>query len=412
MTEEELIRKLGRKWRVNLNNLYGLCLHYKRVMGLILPISTRSERLMGRLGINMRNLANVIEMAVGIGLLNVIDEHYGHSHHDDEDNYCRKYMFDRGLVDLITYKANNAHNAIYNYDRNDKLYLIKEIEGYDDERNEQEIRLAELPEISCKKEYTVNKVDRDMFMAGLVQRYPQIRETRALLRIMRDSAFAADEDHWFCTYMEPHVKETKKGTYTFSCRANSELCSVRKDPADPMELSRVYLLDDYFGKDNWEEFDLNASIYRIARSCRDKKWYGDPADIYEKLHGGPFSNDEERDEFKGICMITVFTKDEITACRAYRKKFDRWTMKDSEIKPIIGPVRKAVNEFCGDVDTDVFLHESCIISQAAYKLYSRGIKAVQLYDCLFVEKGKLTDFNSLVSECFERYSRKYLNISG
>lgn len=409
MTEEELIKKLGRKWRVNVNNLYGLCLHYKRVIGLILPISTRSEHLMARLGINMRNLANVIDIAVNIGLLSVIDEHYGHSHRDDEDNYCRKYMFDKGIVDLITDKANNAHNAIYNYNMHNQLNLIKEIEDYEDERNEQEIRLAELPEISCKKEYAMNKSNTQNLIAGLVRRYPQIKETRALLRIMRDSAFKAEEDHWFCTYMEPHAKETKGGMYTFSCRAHSELCSVRKDPEDPRELNRAYLLDDYFGKDNWEEFDLNASIYRIARSCRDKKWYGDKADIYETLHGGPFLDEDERTEFKNLCMVTVFTKDELSACRAYRKKFNKWTMKDSEIKPILEPVRKAVNEFCGDIDTIVFLHESCLMTQAAYRLYNKGIKVAQLYDCLFVEKDKVDNFDELMTECFEWYCRKYIN---
>jgi hypothetical protein len=126
------------------------------------------------------------------------------------------------------------------------------------------------------------------------------------------------------------------------------------------------------------------------------------------LNGGPFSSEEERDEFKGICMVMAFSSGLTQACKAYRAKFKRYSMKHAAVKGIIEPVGKAVSGFCGNVDTDIFLHESCVMTMARHRLFERGIKAVQLYDCLFVEKGKLADFDSIVSECFDEYYRNYI----
>lgn len=401
MTDDEIKRNLGRKWRVNICYLNALCNYYRRHLDKALPISCNNARLYGRIGLGCtRDLNRLLNKAVKLGLLKVVDEEYGFNHWDRDDNYPRVYRFDFGLAGSIQGIANVSYMGTIT-DRPTKTTNSKNsIEGLKEDNAGLEIRPPELPIISCRKKFPAS------YRKFVYDRYPQIRYVQGLLAGMNNGL--EDYEHWFETSMSVNAKDLDNdGLCKFSCRASSELCGMRKVRKIPDELCRADLLDEYFGKDGWEEFDLNASIYRIARSCRDKKWYSESADIYETLRGRSFTSKQERDEFKVICMITAFSKNMNSACGAYREYFKQYSMKHAAVKEIIEPVGVAVSGFCGTVDTDVFLHESCVMTMARHRLFERGIKAVQLYDCLFVEKDKLADFDGLISECFDEYYRSY-----
>lgn len=343
----------------------------------------------------------IIDKAVKLGLLTVVSDKYGFNHSCDEYNYSKLYRIDKVMATQIKSIANSYYNAYNNGEREDRSIIIDLDNGLNDDNNGLEIRPPELPIISCRKKFPTS------YRKFVYDRYPQIGFIQGLLAEMNSQL--EDHEHWFATSMSVNTKDLDDaGMCSFSCRAYSELCGMRKIQRFPEELFRDDLLDGYFGKGGWKEFDLNASIYRIARSCRDGRWYNSDTDIYETLHGSPFASREERDEYKGICMVMAFSSGLGPACKAYRMKFNRWGMDHGSVKEVIEPVGMAVSGFCGPVDTDIFLHESCVMTMARYRLFERGIKAVQLYDCLFVEKGKLTDFDVLVSECFNEYYNSYM----
>ena len=401
MTEDEIKRILGRKWRVNAHNLNLLCNYYRKYFDKVLPISTTNSRLMMKLGVGCEvALMKIIDKAIKIGLLTVVSDEYGFNHYDKDNNYSRLYRIDRDMAARIKSIANSYYMA-NKCNEESRITIIEEnLDSKKGLHSGTEIRPAELPIISCRKKYPAS------YRKFVYDRYPQIGYIQNLLAEM--NSCLEDHEHWFATSLSVNSKNLEDDMCKFSCRAYSELCGVRKVQKFPDELCRNDLLDEYFGKGCWEEFDLNASIYRIARSCRDSKWYSARTDIYETLHGEPFASEEERGEFKTMCMIMAFSMDLNSACRGYRMAFRQFNMDHESIKKVIGPVGKAVSEFCGPVDTDVFLHESCVMTMARHRLFEKGIKAVQLYDCLFVEKGKLDDFASLISECFDRYYREYM----
>lgn len=402
MTEDEIKRNLGRKWRVNVRYLNLLCNYYMKYFDKVLPISCNNPRLCDRIGLGCyMDLSRLLDKAVKLGLLTVVSDKYGFNHWNDEDNYSRMYRIDPTMAAQIEAITNVLYNA-YNIDGGRESIYIKNFnEDLEEDNIGLEISPAELPIISCRKKF------QSSYRKFVYDRYPQIGFIQSLLTEM--NGCLEDHEHWFATSMSVNTKDLDDaGMCSFSCRAYSELCGMRKVQRFPDELCRDDLLDGYFGKGSWEEFDLNASIYRIARSCRDGRWYNSGVDIYETLHGGPFATREDRDEFKSICMVMAFSSGLDPACKAYRMKFNRLDMDHGSVKEIIEPVGKAVSEFCGPVDTDVFLHESCIMTMTRYRLFEKGIRAVQLYDCLFAEKGKVDDFDSIISECFDEYYRSYI----
>lgn len=391
--------KLGRKWRINLYQLYLLCNYYKRHYDKKLRISTHSYRLCEKLGCGIPRLARIIELAVDIGLFRIYDDKYSFNN-ATSINQCRLYEFNKEIAEDICELTNSILMVTTTTNNNKKLLLKEDKEVTNNNKDDKEIVPYELPEISCRKRY-----ERGM-LPWVYERYPQIYEIQSMLSEM--NSYLSEEDHWFYTYIVPNAKEKERGKYTFSCRASSEICHLHKESVNPAELVRYDILNDYFGKDKWEEYDLNASIYRIARSCRDGFWYEDSKDIYEELNGSKFASKEERDVFKETCMLVAFTDSINSAYNAYKSKFRLFSLKLSEISPLLNDIKNSINNFCGEVDTDIFLHESYIMTTLAYDLFKRGIKVVQLYDCLFVPKGTARYLNSILSRSFLYYYNTYI----
>lgn len=400
MTQEELIHALGRKWRINALQLLTLCRHYNHYIDKDIPISTRSNKLCEKLECSIMQLSRIIDKGIEIGLFRIINDKYGFNHIHTEDNKCRVYSINNEILEQLEEITNTLHMERMSKEREKNLY-IKEVKVVtNNDKDDKEIIPYELPEISCRKRY-----ERGM-LPWIYERYPQIYEIQNMLAEM--NLKLSEEDHWFYTYMVPNAREKEPDKYTFSCRATSEICHLNKESINPNELIRDDLLNDYFGKDKWEEYDLNASIYRIARSCKDGKWYDDNNDIYKLFYGRKFTTKEERKAFKDLCMIVAFRKDLYSAYLSYKRSFNKYTMKYDEVLPIIAPLANNINDFCGEVDTDIFLHESYIMTSIAYDLFKRGIKVVQLYDCLFVPKGTARYLDSILSKSFLYYYNTYI----
>lgn len=409
MTQEELIHKLGRKWRINVESLNHIIRGFRKKYTNEIPISCTSRYLRRVTGCNSRRISGIIDLALDCKLLTLINDKYSFNHGDTEDNYCRTYCFNDEIVCLLNEITNNANMGEKRGEEGEKLFNLLYSNNESDNETSNEIILGDSLEISSKKEYTMNETQKEELLEQLKKKYKQIGQANLMLNEINKSYTVLPGILY--TVFEPKIHELQRKSgkkCRFGIRANSMFCSLTKD-VNSRVLNRWEVLDELFGKDLWEEYDLNASIYRIARSIRDRKWYSDKGDIYEILNSGTFSSKEERDNFKIICNIVNFAKDMNAACNAYRSKFE-WArhMKNIEIIPILEPIKQRITDFCGKFDSEIFLHESCIVICAAYKMVCSNHKVAPLYDCIFVEKGLSSEIEKYIEQSFNEYYDAYL----
>lgn len=409
MTQEELIRALGRKWRINVESLNHIVRGFRKKYTNEIPISCTSRYLRRVTGCNSARIARIIDLAMYCGLLTLINDKYSFNHGDTEDNYCRTYCFNDEIVGLLNGITNSINMGEKREEEGEKLFNLLYINNESDNETNNEIILDDSLEISSKKEYTMNEIQKEEILEQLKKKYKQIGQANQMLNEINKSYTVLPGILY--TVFEPKIHELQRKSgkrCRFGIRANSMFCSLTKD-VNSSVLNRWEVLDELFGKDMWEEYDLNASIYRIARSIRDGNWYSDKDDIYEILNNGPFGSKEERDNFKIICNIANFAKDMGAACNAYRSKFE-WArhMKNVEIIPILEPIKQRIIDFCGKFDSEIFLHESCIVICAAYKMVCSNHKVAPLYDCIFVEKEMTPEIERYIEQSFNEYYDAYL----
>lgn len=409
MCIEEFKNILGRKWRINVNSLNYIVRGFRKNHIDEIPIPCTSRYLRRVTGCNSRRISGIIDLALDCGLLTLINDKYSFNHSDAEDNYCRTYRFDDEIVGILNEITNNANMGREpTRDREQLLYNLV----YDSKEVAKEIdtqMTAHNLEISSKKEYDMTELKKEEILEQLKKKYRQIEQANRMLEVINDSFDVLPGILY--TVFEPKIHELQRKDgkkCRFGIRANSIFCSLTKD-VNSTVLNRWQVLDEVFGAGQWEEYDLNASIYRIARSCRDGKWYSDSRDIYEMLNDGPFGSEEERGDFKIICNIVNFAKDMNSACSAYRNKFESArNMKNSELLPVLEPIKQRIIDFCGEFDSEIFLHESCVVICAAYKMVASGHKVVPLYDCIFVEKGMSNDIEKYIETAFNEYYMGYI----
>lgn len=416
MTEEELKHRLGRKWRINVMNLKVLvdsllC----KAGGTSIGISTHSPFLQRRYGCNLRQLAKIINMALDVGLLRLDNKrsNYAFGHHDMDDNYSRCFYFDEEIACKVNRIANSAHMLLIppSPPMPEHINKNKELSSIEDKPTKKET--SGLPDISFGLDY-------DYFVGideELLNLYPQIGFYNEYLVAVNSQYDRLG--YFLYTFLNPNSKyRHESNSVRFGIRAYSGLCSLPKIPG--CTVSRVDVLDDWFGKGNWKEYDLNASIYRIARSCRDGKWYDSTEDVYMDICCGDLPVD--RSTYKVMCNIAAFCKSSGSFCSAVRQKaridirknrlscFEQFiNSKNSELEPLYDSIIAGIGKFCGKFGTEVFLHESCIMIGAAYRIIMAGFKAALLFDCMFVETGAYGMVEGAIRDSFGEYYCRFVN---
>lgn len=404
MNKEELIYKLGRKWQGNVKELAVLAKYFMRpVESMSVPLNTCSTMMVKLFGYPVK-VSRVIRRAVKVGMLRIDPNksNFSFNHEDVDNNYSRSYYFDHDVARTVLDIANVLYMQEIGVGEGPaQHYNVKN----DTDRSERSVAInvhPELLDISFGVTYDMD--DLNPMTTSLAERYPQISFYSSYLDLinLQYSTMAG----YFYTFLEP-TAHVSSNTVRFGIRAHSFLCSMPKIPCGTT--CRLDILDDWFGKGRWVEYDLNASIYRIARSCRQGIWYDSEEDVYEKLHEGPFADEGERKKFKKTCNIINFAKDANTACSAYRQTFtESRNMRNGELRPQLEPLKGRISKFSGDFSSEVFLHESCIMIGAAYRLLKKGYRVVLLYDCMFIEKEAYEHAGEAIKDSFEDYYTKFI----
>lgn len=200
-------------------------------------------------------------------------------------------------------------------------------------------------------------------------------------------------------------------------RATSNFCSLpskkNKHKKDPRWYREDYL-DDFFGKNNWEDYDVPSSIPQVFHLLNRGFWLGER--VYNMT-----SNPET---FKKYVMRLMFNKTDKQAARAImlmetnnlhsqkgEKKEKYYSHKvDPNLVKLAGDMKAELESIIGPttIGADIFIHESNIYLLVCEELMNRGLDFLQCYDGFYFRKGeKPVDMEDIIKNKAEEYLRRY-----
>lgn len=308
-----------------------------------------------------------------------------------------------------------VNRVINNINNNISLNLIKvELEQVIDQKIEQlqqkeEDRLmttTRFGKVRIPVEY-----DDETIKAILYKKYPQILDYKLLALEIN----AKIHDYYQIKF-EPKITRANKYIVKIGIRATNPIClkhTIKKHPEYEYKFSREYSLDNIFGKDNWEEYDIKGSVPRISRLVNFGEWEDSLIDPYEVMYHdwcvdnfGEW-NKRTRDLMKQYFMYLYFDGSEKQIIKDLKNAHgELWDGAEQTITQW----KKLTEDYCGTVDgTSVFLHESCIYMDVYNELINRGIDTVQVYDAFYTAKGNMPkDIAAIIANKAISYSNRYL----
>ena len=252
-----------------------------------------------------------------------------------------------------------------------------------------------------------------------------------------------------------NIRTTRSGSYyrKLGMRATTPLCckiSYKKQEKIAEEQGQTYsrlpgieYREDYLDRvlgENWEEYDMNASILRIQCAMhRPEIGMGNlQEDLYHTVFN-PYMDDlkylfpsirtwgDARKLVKKLYMRIINSSSaEECVSKLIRKerelrKMDKNAIleidltklsKDqtAELVKVFQRLRDAVLQYCGDYgkhSTEVYFDESCIYIEARLLLAERGIRVCQVYDGFFFRQGeKPADIEAIFHDAYRRYCER------
>lgn len=200
--------------------------------------------------------------------------------------------------------------------------------------------------------------------------------------------------------------------------------------ASEEELSeRNILLSTFFETDKFEEFDTNASIYRLSYALSMKHPLKHDIDVYEAIWKKAYYNVEFskliRDSLKILCMPIYMSNGKKNAWNALVAD-KTGTMTKSELarksalnylssvtkqdaRTIMDDLAAAMRKFIGTADfleEEIFIFESNLHILMITEFANRGIKTINVYDGFYFKKG--TCSQELFDQVYDLCTRKLL----
>ncbi len=395
MTEEELINKLGRKWRNNIKELALLCNKYKLLPDNFhdaIALSCNSKFLIKLYGYPMK-VNRILQMARNIGLLELVSNYASFNHNI---NQSFTYRINKELLNLIL-----ETNVLYNGERRG----IRERDNIIKETNmSKQLDLSKLQYVTInakKRPRQLLDLSEEELIELLYLRYPQIRYYQNIVEEINTA------NNWKGSLYEIKFEPNIEHHYSynkFSIRYTSEYACYPKE-------ARETLNKDMLGED-YHKYDVNGSIFRVTYLLNNGSWMDYSGDIYKYLYGNEFESREDRNEFKTICNTVYFTSTAVEATRRFidRKKLDGY---NDELLNIFDALKFKLNDVIGkSYNSEIFMHESCVYIGAIEKMMSLGYKVLPIYDCFCFNNKQSKDIDlltmkAMISVAAEEYYNKF-----
>lgn len=416
VTDEESFKTIcGRQWKKNLATLIPFVDMFKHISGrehiYEIPIPTTGE--LCEIYNGQVNVTNMIKLAKKVDLLKVINDTYQYNAWNEEDNHCKTYILNKNVQDLIIELCNK-----YSITHKTFIHNLKNNNEY----NNNSINLRELSEFNIKINSGLNlriPVATDEQIIDYIKEiYPQIEDYQKLADEINEKYYTNDK-YKFGIKFQPKVTRNKGGLITsISIRATNGICSY-KEHDNGKNTGRIWrkdVLDEYFGKDNYMEYDVKSSIYRLTHFLNFKVWLDNSIDLYEEMYGQPFENEEQRKQYKLFAMKLYFDKSigklYTHTVRFAKEDYNKEKIDEITLKMELINMRSKMIDIIGQpFDSEIFLHESCIYMQLVDELFKLGFDVIQVYDGFYVRNRddvNQEQFNDIVNDLLDSITLNYI----
>ena len=417
--EESFKTVCGRQWKKNLATLIPFVDMFKHISGrehiYEIPIPTTGE--LCEIYKSQVNVTRMVQLAKKIELLKVIDNTYQYNAWNDGDNHCKTYILNKNVQDLIIELCNKysithktfIHN-LNNNNLNNNIY------------NNNSIHLRELSEFNIKinsgLKLRIPLATDEQIIDYVKEIYPQIEDYQKLADEINEKYYTNDK-YKFGIKFQPKVTRNKGGLITsISIRATNGICSYKEhdNGKNTCRIWRKDVLDEYFGKDNYMEYDVKSSIYRLTHFLNFNVWLDNSIDLYEEMYGQPFENEEQRRQYKLFAMKLYFDKSigklYTHTVRFAKEDYNKENIDEITLKMELLNMKSKMTDIIGEpFDSEIFLHESCIYMQLVNELFKLGFDVIQVYDGFYVRNRDDVNeeqFNDIVNDLLDTITLNYI----
>lgn len=417
MTEEETIRMLGRKkfWNLAILKPFVDILKYKTQTKTVSVLSLSCNSKFWKMVYKKHQyVSRLFQLAQNVKLIKCVDDSYRFN--SKSFNRSKLYAWNKKQerVLLKLFKDFHITDAFESIKSINQSYIISIVNTFaKDEKKRQEFAEAKRRFNIRIAQRTCLPLSDELIAAGINERYPQY--ARMCKTIAEDNSMKPVDE---MDYANINIKRDKnRNAISISIRKTNQYCpakvhGITSEDRESGKILRDEILKAKFG--NVYENDVKSSIYRITYLLNYGEWLDDSVDLYERIYGGKFRSEEERNTFKApFCMQMYFnpTSKAMKARIEYRKsKTKEWNEENFGYTLIEKARDNMYNAIGKSWQSEIFLHESCIYTEVAHRLRQEGYKVVQIYDGFFTDRFlEKSKFNLIVREEAMRYYSEYIN---
>lgn len=429
--KKEIMAKIGhgsKHFRKNLSYLVQFLDLYKYLSQTgtkvpSIPIACTSEYMVSTFGYD-RQASRIIELAKRVNLLACVDESFQFNAYHPDFNKSKKYVLNKKVQKIIlelVQEYNIVHKKFCRQYKNPEP-LEENIEHsenykklYNDLKVSSKLRIAD--PCGHKNQKDLNKTIETI----LLDKYPQIKKLRDDVNWINSQPF----------YLEhPEIQDKADFNISYSqsglinsigFRVTNGICSMKahENGINSGRMWRKDYLQNIFGYNNYESFDVKASIYQLTYALNNGIWLDNEIDLYSIMFGHEFDNPEHRNMFKLFCMPMYFERSSKTAAHHMIMKahlLDHLS-KESIYNNISESRSNLIQALGGKTyDAEIFLHESAIYTAVKKKLMELGYEVIQVYDGFYSKKRSnkynfQKDIRNILSDVVYDYLTKYKSYS-
>jgi hypothetical protein len=392
----------------------------------VMPISCTNDYLKLLTG-STRQTSRLIQKMKRLGLIVTSNNTYRFNAKYKRFNRCKIYIYsaesEKAIVEFC--KNNNIKKASIKQQKA-PIVINKIIENINFKENE--IRINS--KLNLVKPTNVSRAEFEKFlMFHLYNNYKQLGDYQKKVDSINETYYKDDPDRrikfnlrttWSTNKRFNTERVTKIGI-----RATNSLVSTKKnwEPGDENKnvVHRSEVLKQY-GLENGYEYDVKSSVPRVAYLINFGEWLDDDIDLYYliflnlvKQNPEKYShiewNEENRKVFKSFFMRGFFDTEAKIAGHIARELSTRikYDPKDwGDLETTFKDYKKAITATIGpSLDSEIFLHESCIYIDVQQQLLLRGYNNVQVYDGFYTGED-VEDICNIVKTCAINYYNKYI----
>ena len=357
LSREEIITKLGRKYKKNLVSIAKLLKHINYNQCCLSQI-----QLSKSLGYSQEKISKIIRKLVDIKVLRVIDNSYSYIEHTSKVYQVNQNMISiiKNIIKEETNKEINNNNNKDNQDNNNSSITIGST-----------IRFSVSQRCNLDLSYTDDQIND-----GLCNYYPFLREQQEKAERLNETL--PDE---LKIKFYPTVKRSSKHITKIGMRATNSIVSLknRDTGKDTDRKYRKEYYDEYFGKDEkLYKYDFKASVYRLTYFLNNGVFPDKDYDLYTSFAGKVMTK-TERDYIKRLSMLCYFTsstKKIISNNREILKDYDL-----EQIKSLLDEYKERMISIIGKFyQSEIFVYESSIYLDIYEHLLKNHNKVTQIYD--------------------------------